>query len=139
MWQTAPIPPSCWRCAPPPSAPIRWRGWGPEDIDCAELHDAFLILELAESEECDCFPRATHLALRRGETEIGREDPDQYLRRPEGQGHPLGATGVSQVVELVRQVRGEAEGRQVEGARTGLAVNFGGFGNNVVATIVTTK
>src|SRR5690625_692983 len=53
-------------------------------------------------------------------------------------GHPLGATGVSQVVELVRQLRGEADGRQVEGAKTGLAVNFGGFGNNVVATIVTT-
>jgi len=54
-------------------------------------------------------------------------------------GHPLGATGVSQIIELVRQLRGEAEGRQVEGAKTGLAVNFGGFGNNVVATILTTK
>ena len=46
---------------------------------------------------------------------------------------------VVQIVELVRQLRGEAEGRQVEGAKTGLAVNFGGFGNNVVSTILTTK
>jgi acetyl-CoA C-acetyltransferase len=51
-------------------------------------------------------------------------------------GHPLGATGVSQVFELVKQLRGEAEeGRQVKNPRYGLAVNFGGFGNNVVTTI----
>ena len=54
-------------------------------------------------------------------------------------GHPLGATGVSQIVELVKQLRGEAGERQVEGAKTALAINFGGFGNNVVATILTTK
>ena len=115
-------------------------GMGPEDIDCAELHDAFLILELAESEECGLFPKGeAHLAVRRGETEIGGRIPINTSGGLKAKGHPLGATGVSQVVELVRQVRGEAEGRQVEGARTGLAVNFGGFGNNVVATIVTTK
>ena len=54
-------------------------------------------------------------------------------------GHPLGATGVSQIVELVKQLRGEAGERQVAGAKTGLAINFGGFGNNTVATILTTK
>ena len=46
-----------------------------------------------------------------------------------------GATGVSQIIEIVRQLRGEADGRQVEGAKAGLTVNFGGFGNNVVAVI----
>jgi acetyl-CoA C-acetyltransferase len=51
-------------------------------------------------------------------------------------GHPVGATGVSQAVELVRQLRGEAEeGRQVRDPKYGMAVNFGGFGNNVVAMI----
>jgi acetyl-CoA C-acetyltransferase len=51
-------------------------------------------------------------------------------------GHPLGATGVSQVFELVKQLRGEAEeGRQVGNPKHGMAVNFGGFGNNVVTTI----
>ena len=54
-------------------------------------------------------------------------------------GHPLGATGVSQIVELVKQLRGEAGERQVPGAKTALAINFGGFGNNVVATVLTTK
>jgi acetyl-CoA C-acetyltransferase len=42
-------------------------------------------------------------------------------------------------VELVKQLRGEATGRQVEGAKVGLAVNFGGFGNNVVSTVLTTE
>ena len=115
-------------------------GMGPEDIDCAELHDAFLILEIVESEEAGLFPRGEgHLAARRGDTAIGGKLPINTSGGLKAKGHPLGATGVSQVVELVRQVRGEAEGRQVEGAKTGLAVNFGGFGNNVVATIITTK
>lgn len=112
----------------------------PEDMDCAELHDAFLILEVVESEEVGFFPRGEgHLAARRGDTAIGGKIPINTSGGLKAKGHPLGATGVSQVVELVRQVRGEANGRQVEGARTGLAVNFGGFGNNVVATIITTK
>ncbi len=115
-------------------------GMGPEDIDCAELHDAFLILEIVESEECGLFPRGQgHIAARNGDTAIGGKMPINMSGGLKAKGHPLGATGVSQVVELVRQLRGEANGRQVEGARTGLAVNFGGFGNNVVATIVTTK
>lgn len=115
-------------------------GMGPEDIDCAELHDAFLILEIAESEECGLFPKGQgHIAARNGDTAIGGKLPINTSGGLKAKGHPLGATGVSQVVELVRQVRGEAEGRQVEGAATGLAINFGGFGNNVVATIITTK
>lgn len=112
---------------------------GPEDMDCAELHDAFLILEVVESEEVGFFPRGEgHLAARRGDTAIGGKIPINTSGGLKAKGHPLGATGVSQVVELVRQVRGEADGRQVEDAKTGLAVNFGGFGNNVVATIITT-
>ena len=115
-------------------------GMGPEDIDVAELHDAFQILEIEESEEVDFFPRGEgHLAARRGDTKIGGKIPVNTSGGLKAKGHPLGATGISQIVELVRQLRGEAEGRQVEGAKTGLAINFGGFGNNVVATILTTK
>ncbi len=115
-------------------------GMGPEDIDVAELHDAFQILEIEESEEVGFFPRGEgHLAARRGDTKIGGKIPVNTSGGLKAKGHPLGATGVSQIVELVRQLRGEAEGRQVEGAKTGLAINFGGFGNNVVATILTTK
>ena len=113
-------------------------GLKPEDIDVAELHDAFQILEVVESEEVGFFKRGEgHIAARNGDTKIGGRIPINTSGGLKAKGHPLGATGVSQVVELVRQLRGEAGGRQVEGAKTGLAVNFGGFGNNVVATILT--
>ncbi len=112
-------------------------GIRPDDIDLAELHDAFTILEIAISEEAGLFPRGEgHLAARRGDTRVGGKIPINTSGGLKAKGHPLGATGVSQIVELVRQLRGEATGRQVEGARYGLAVNFGGFGNNIVATIV---
>ena len=113
-------------------------GLGPDDMDVAELHDAFVILEIVESEEVGFFPRGEgHLAARRGDTKVGGKIPINTSGGLKAKGHPLGATGVSQIAEIVRQLRGEAGGRQVEGAKAGLAVNFGGFGNNVVATILT--
>lgn len=115
-------------------------GVGPEDIDVAELHDAFQILEIAESEETGLFARGTgHLAAREGKTALNGEMPINTSGGLKAKGHPLGATGVSQIVELVKQLRGEAGERQVPGAQTALAINFGGFGNNTVATILTTK
>jgi acetyl-CoA C-acetyltransferase len=112
-------------------------GLNPEDIDVAELHDAFLILEIVESEGVGFFPRGEgHLAVREGQTEIGGRIPINTSGGLKAKGHPLGATGVSQTVEIVKQLRGEAQGRQVEGAKNGLVVNFGGFGNNVVALIL---
>lgn len=113
-------------------------GVKPDDVDVAELHDAFQILEVVESEEVGFFQRGQgHIAARNGETKVGGKIPINTSGGLKAKGHPLGATGVSQVVELVKQLRGEATGRQVEGAKVGLAVNFGGFGNNVVATILT--
>lgn len=113
-------------------------GLGPEDMDVAELHDAFQILEIVESEEVGFFPRGEgHLAVRRGDTALGGRIPINPSGGLKAKGHPLGATGVSQVVEIVRQLRREAGVRQVEGAKAGLCVNFGGFGNNVVATVLT--
>ena len=113
-------------------------GIKPADVDVAELHDAFQILEVVESEEVGFFERGQgHIAARNGDTKVGGKIPINTSGGLKAKGHPLGATGVSQVVELVKQLRGEATGRQVEGAKVGLAVNFGGFGNNVVATILT--
>jgi acetyl-CoA C-acetyltransferase len=113
-------------------------GLTPQDMDVAELHDAFQILEIVESEEVGFFKRGEgHIAARNGETKLGGKIPINTSGGLKAKGHPLGATGVSQVVEIVRQLRGEATGRQVEGAKAGLAVNFGGFGNNVIATILT--
>lgn len=112
-------------------------GMGPKDIDFAELHDAFVILELAISEEIGLFERGkSFLAVRNGETRLDGRLPINPSGGLKSKGHPVGGTGVSQVVELVRQLRGEAEeGRQVKDPKVGMSVNFGGFGNNVVAVI----
>ena len=112
-------------------------GMGPKDISFAELHDAFVILELAISEEIGLFERGkSFLAVRQGETKIDGRMPINPSGGLKSKGHPVGGTGVSQVVELVRQLRGEAEaGRQVKDPKVGMSVNFGGFGNNVVAVI----
>ena len=112
-------------------------GLKPSDISFAELHDAFSILELAISEEVGFFERGkSFLAVRKGETTINGRLPINTSGGLKSKGHPVGATGVSQAVELVRQLRGEAEeGRQVKDPKYGMSVNFGGFGNNVVALI----
>ena len=108
-------------------------GLSPEDIDVAELHDAFTILEIAESEEVGFFPKGEgHIGLEKGETALGGKIPINVGGGLKGRGHPVGATGVAQAWEIVTQLRGDGEKRQVEGARTGLTLNFGGFGNNVV-------
>jgi acetyl-CoA C-acetyltransferase len=118
---------------------FRMAGLAPKDIHVAELHDAFTILEIAESEEAGFFPRGQgHKALERGETKIGGRLPINPSGGLKARGHPVGNTGVSQIVELVRQLRGEAGDYQVPNdPRNGFAVNFGGFGNNVLATVLT--
>lgn len=110
---------------------------GPQDISFAELHDPFVILELAISEEVGFYPRGKAVeAVRRNENAVDGKLPLNTSGGLKAKGHPVGATGVSQVVELVRQLRGKAEpGRQVKDPRYGMAVNFGGFGNNVVTII----
>lgn len=108
-------------------------GVQPSDVHVAELHDAFTILEIVESEEAGFFPKGQgHLALERGETRLGGRLPINTSGGLKAKGHPVGATGVGQAHEIVLQLRGEAEKRQVPGAKVGFTCNFGGFGNNVV-------
>jgi len=116
----------------------RMAGLAPKDISFAELHDAFVIFELLISEEVGFFERGkSFLAVREHQTDIDGRLPINTSGGLKAKGHPVGATGVSQIVELVRQLRGEAEeGRQVRDPKYGMAVNFGGFGNNVVTTIL---
>jgi acetyl-CoA C-acetyltransferase len=109
----------------------------PEDVDVAELHDAFTILEIAESEHVGFFEKGEGAkALEEGRTRIGGDLPINPSGGLKARGHPVGATGVAQMVELVWQLRGEAGDRQIEDAATGFSINFGGFGNNVVAFVV---
>jgi acetyl-CoA C-acetyltransferase len=108
-------------------------GLKPKDVDVAELHDAFTILEIAESEEVGFFPRGQgHIALEKGETKLGGKLPINTSGGLKAKGHPVGATGVGQAHEIVLQLRGEADKRQVKDAKVGFTCNFGGFGNNVV-------
>jgi len=109
----------------------------PEDMDVAELHDAFEILEAVQSEDIGFFKKGEGAkAAHEGLTEIGGKIPINPSGGLKARGHPLGATGVAQVVELVWQLRGEAGKRQVEGAKTGITCNFGGFGNNIISILV---
>ena len=102
-------------------------GIGPEDVDLAEVHDCFSIAEVLRVEGCELFPRGEYLqAVERGEATFGGRLPVNPSGGLLGKGHPLGATGIAQVVEIVRQLRGEAGDRQIEGAKVGLAHCRGG-------------
>ena len=110
----------------------------PGDIDLAELHDAFTILEIAESEHVGFFKKGEGgKAVAAGKTRLGGQIPINVSGGLKARGHPVGATGVAQVVDIVFQLRYEVgEARQVKNAKTGLTVNFGGFGNNVLAFVL---
>ncbi|OGQ94790.1 MAG: acetyl-CoA acetyltransferase [Deltaproteobacteria bacterium RIFOXYA12_FULL_61_11] len=108
-------------------------GVKPKDVNVAELHDAFTILEIVESEECGFFKKGEgHKALEQGLTTLKGKLPINPSGGLKAKGHPVGATGVGQAHEIVHQLRGEAGKRQVAGAKVGFTCNFGGFGNNVV-------
>ena len=112
-------------------------GLEPKDIDVAELHDAFEILEIVESEDAGFFPKGEGgKAAEEGKTALDGELPINPSGGLKARGHPVGATGVAQVVELVWQLRGEAGERQVKDAKSAFALNFGGFGDNAVVTIL---
>jgi acetyl-CoA C-acetyltransferase len=112
-------------------------GIKPSDIDVAELHDAFTILEIAESEHAGFFKKGEGAqAVASGATRIGGKLPINPSGGLKSRGHPVGATGVAQVVELVWQLRGEAGERQVKDAANGFSLNFGGFGNNELSLVL---
>ena len=100
---------------------------GPEDIDVAEVHDAFSIAELLYYEAFGFCPRGeAGRLISTGATQIGGTIPVNPSGGLLAKGHPVGATGAAQIVEIVRQLRGEAGARQVEGARIGLTHATGG-------------
>ena len=112
---------------------MKMAGVTPSDVSVAELHDAFTILEIVESEEVGFFKKGEgHKALERGDTKLGGKIPVNTSGGLKGKGHPVGATGIGQAHEIVTQLRGEAKKRQVKDAKVGFTCNFGGFGNNVV-------
>jgi acetyl-CoA C-acetyltransferase len=111
-------------------------GVGPGDIDVFELHDAFSIMAALSLEASGFCERGQgpRLGLD-GEIGLSGKVPIATRGGLKARGHPVGATGVYQVVEVVQQLRGEAGLTQVEGARVGMAQNIGGSGATVVTHI----
>jgi acetyl-CoA acetyltransferase len=102
-------------------------GIGPEDLDIVECHDAFTISEILHYEAMGLCPKGEGGKLvERGETALGGRIPVNVSGGLLSRGHPLGATGVAQIIEIVTQLRTEAGPRQVKGAKVGLAHCMGG-------------
>ena len=112
-------------------------GIGPEDIDLFEAHDAFTIMAALSLEACGFAPRGQgpRLALD-GEIGPGGRVPIATRGGLKARGHPVGATGMYQLVEAVQQLRGEAQGSQVEGAIYAMTQNIGGSGSNILTHIL---
>jgi acetyl-CoA acetyltransferase len=103
-------------------------GVGPEDIDVAEVHDATAVGEAIQAECLGFAPIGEGGAVaERGITALGGSLPINPSGGLESKGHPIGATGLGQVYEIVCQLRGESGLRQVAAARLGLVENGGGF------------
>jgi acetyl-CoA acyltransferase len=102
-------------------------GVGPSDVNVVELHDATAFGELHQTEALGFFPKGEGGArAERGETRLGGRLPVNTSGGLLSRGHPIGASGLAQIHELVTQLRGEAGPRQAGGARIGLAENGGG-------------
>lgn len=114
-------------------------GISPRHVDVAEVHDCFTIAEILAMEDLGFYKKGKAAsAVTRGETRLGSSlglvvNPSGGLK---GCGHPVGATGIKQVVEIVEQLRGKTGARQVKGARVGLAHNVGGSGATAVVHIL---
>jgi len=110
---------------------------GPGDIDVAEVHDCFSISEICCIEALGFADRGHGAeAARSGWSAIGGRLPVNTSGGLKSKGHPVGATGVAQVIEIFEQLRGEAGKRQVENARVGLAQNMGGSGASCTVHIL---
>jgi acetyl-CoA C-acetyltransferase len=110
---------------------------GPEDIDVFELHDAFSIMSALSLEACGFAERGQGVRLGL-DNEIGLQGRVPICTRGglKARGHPVGATGMYQVVEVAQQLRGECNGTQVDGARVGMAQNIGGSGATILTHIL---
>lgn len=107
------------------------------DINVFELHDSFTISEIILTEDVGIVEKGQGgKALEEGLTEVGGKFPVNTGGGLKARGHPIGATGVAQIVELVLQLRGDGDGRQVDGAKRGMAVNTGGTGATSIVHIL---
>jgi acetyl-CoA C-acetyltransferase len=112
-------------------------GVGPKDIDVAELHDCFTIAEILASEDLGFVEKGNGGPFAAaGCTAINGPIPINTSGGLKSKGHPVGATGVGQICDVLTQLRGESGERQVARHRIGLAQNLGGSGATCVVTIL---
>ena len=118
-------------------AAYKQAGVGPGDIDFFELHDAFSIMAALSLEACGFAERGQGVRFALDE-KIGPkgELPIATMGGLKARGHPVGATGMYQIVETAQQLRGEAGATQVEGAAIGMAQNIGGSGATILTHIL---
>jgi acetyl-CoA acetyltransferase len=114
-------------------------GVGPRDLDVIELHDASASSEILHTEYLGlCTQGDGGRLVQSGATTLGGRVPVNPSGGLLRKGHPIGATGIAQIVELAEQLQGRSGARQVDGARVGLAENGGGYINGDVAALVVT-
>jgi len=107
-----------------------------KDINLAEVHDCFAIAEICCTEALGLVTKKeANKAAAKGITALGGRIPVNTSGGLKSKGHPVGATGIAQAIEVFEQLRGEAGARQVEGARIGLTQNMGGSGASSVVHI----
>ena len=112
-------------------------GITPADIDIAEIHDAFTPVELISYEDLGfCRKGEGKEMIRKGITNFDGKLPVNTSGGLKAKGHPISATGVSQIYEIVKQMRNEAGDRQVEKPKYGLALNIGGVGSTATVHIL---
>jgi acetyl-CoA acetyltransferase len=108
-------------------------------VSLFEVHDCFAIAEIMHYEDLGlCEPGAGGYLAASGETAPDGKRPVNPSGGLIGKGHPLGASGVAQVVEIAEQLRGRSGARQVDGARVGLAHCIGGFTLGTPASVAVT-
>ena len=108
-------------------------GVDPGDVDVVEVHDCFAIAEICCIEALGLVDRGKGgEATRSGKTALGGKVPVNTSGGLKSKGHPVGATGIAQAIEIFEQLRGESGDRQVENARVGMAQNMGGSGASSV-------
>jgi len=110
-------------------AAYKMAGVTPKDIDFAEVHDCFTIAELVDTEDLGFFEKGEAVeALRQGRTRLNGDIPINPSGGLKSKGHPIGATGIGQVVEVFDQLTGKAGERTVKEGKIGLTHNFGATG-----------
>jgi acetyl-CoA C-acetyltransferase/acetyl-CoA acyltransferase len=117
----------------------RQAGIKPKDVDLAELHDCFTIAEIMAYENCGFAEKGRGGELiKNGQTDIGGKIPVNAGGGLKAKGHPIGATGVGQIYEVVKQLRGEAreKSRQIPDAEIGLTHSVGGSGGSACVHIL---